>query len=43
MPTEMASAPRHTASSTVAVGVSSVGWKGEYEVALTISEMPLAA
>src|ERR687894_750958 len=42
MPTEMASAPRRSASSTVAVGVSSVGWNGEYEVALTISEMPSA-
>src|ERR671916_241472 len=42
MPTEIASAPRRSASSTVAVGVSSVGWYGEYEVALTISEMPSA-
>src|SRR5918994_2223303 len=42
MPTEIASAPRRNASSTVAVGVSSVGWNGEYEVALRISEMPSA-
>src|SRR5918997_1075863 len=42
MPTEIASAPRRNASSTVAVGVSSVGWNGEYEVALRIREMPSA-
>src|SRR3712207_4746054 len=42
MPTEIASAPRRNASSTVAVGVSSVVWNGEYEVALRISEMPSA-